>query len=79
MIIVGCDFHPSWEQVAWLDSETGETGEHKPVHSEGEAERFYGQLPAPALIGLEATGNCHWLQDRLAEMGHEVRWLVERP
>jgi len=72
MIIVGCDFHPSWEQVAWLDSETGETCEQKLVHGEGEAERFYRQLPAPALIGLEATGNCHWLQDRLAEMGHEV-------
>ena len=74
MIIVGCDFHPSWEQVAWLDTESGETAEQKLVHSAGEAERFYGQLPAPALIGLEATGNCHWLQDRLAEMGHEV-WI----
>ena len=74
MIIVGCDFHPSWEQVAWLDTESGETGEQKLVHSQGDAERFYGQLPAPALIGLEATGNCHWLQDRLAEMGHEV-WI----
>jgi transposase len=74
MIIVGCDFHPSWEQVAWLDTETGETGEQKLVHSEGDAERFYRQLPAPALVGLEATGNCHWLQDRLAEMGHEV-WI----
>jgi len=74
MIIVGCDFHPSWEQVAWLDSETGETGEQKLVHSEGEAERFYRRLAAPALIGLEATGNCHWLQDLLAEMGHEV-WI----
>jgi transposase len=74
MIIVGCDFHPSWEQVAWLDTETGETGEQKLVHSEGEAERFYRQLPPPALIGLEATGNCHWLQDRLREMGHEV-WI----
>ncbi len=74
MIIVGGDFHPSWEQVAWLDTESGETAEQKLVHSEGEAERFYGQLPAPALIGLEATGNCHWLQDRLAEMGHEV-WI----
>ena len=74
MIIVGCDFHPSWEQVAWLDTESGETGEQKLVHSEGAAERFYRQLPVPALIGLEATGNCHWLQDRLAEMGHEV-WI----
>ena len=74
MLIVGCDFHPSWEQVAWLDTESGETGAQKLVHSAGEAERFYRQLPVPALIGLEATGNCHWLQDRLAEMGHEV-WI----
>ena len=26
MMIIGCDFHPSWQQVAWLDTETGETG-----------------------------------------------------
>jgi len=74
MMIIGCDFHPNWEQVAWLDSETGETGERKLVHSEGEAERFYSRVAAPALVGLEATGNCHWLQDRLAELGHEV-WI----
>ena len=74
MMIVGCDFHPSWEQVCWLDTDTGETGEQKLVHSAGEAERFYGALPAPALIGLEATGNCHWLIDRLSELGHEV-WV----
>ena len=74
MIIVGCDFHPSWEQVSWLDSETGETGEAKLVHVVGEAQQFYRELPAPALIGLEATGNCHWLQDLLADLGHEV-WI----
>lgn len=74
MLIVGCDFHPSWEQVAWLDTETGETGEQKLVHANGEAQEFYRRLPGPALVGLEATGNCHWLQDLLAEMGHEV-WI----
>jgi transposase len=74
MLIVGCDFHPSWEQVAWLDTESGETGEQKLVHAAGEAQEFYGRLPRPALIGLEATGNGHWLQDLLAEMGHEV-WI----
>jgi len=74
MMIVGCDFHPSWEQVTWLDMETGETGEQKLVHSEGDAERFYRQLSAPALVGLEATGNCHWLTDLLDELGHEV-WV----
>jgi transposase len=74
MMIIGCDFHPSWQQVCWLDSETGETGERKLVHAEGEAERFYRQVPAPALVGMEATGNSHWLVDLLAEIGHEL-WV----
>jgi len=74
MLIVGCDFHPSWEQVAWLDTETGETGEQQLVHAQGEAQRFYRRLSVPALIGLEATGNCHWLVDLLRELGHEV-WV----
>ena len=37
MMIIGCDFHPSWQQIAWLDSETGETGEQKLVHGSGDA------------------------------------------
>lgn len=74
MIIVGCDFHPSWEQVSWLDTETGETGGQKLLHADGAAESFYRSLPAPALIGLEATGNCHWLIDLVSELGHEV-WV----
>jgi hypothetical protein len=57
--IQGCDFHPSWQQVSWLDTETGETGEQKLVQSAGDAERFYRQVPAPGLIVMEATGNCH--------------------
>ena len=74
MMIIGCDFHPSWQQVCWLDTETGETGERKLVHAEGDAERFYRSVTAPALIGMEATGNCHWLVDLLAEIGHEL-WV----
>src|SRR5256714_14861207 len=69
MMIIGCDFHPSWQQVSWLDTETGETGEQKLVQASGDAERFYRQVAAPALIGMEATGNCHWLVDLLAEFG----------
>ena len=74
MMIIGCDFHPSWQQVSWLDTETGETGEQKLVTAAGDAERFYRQVPGPALIGMEATGNCHWLVDLLAEIGHEL-WV----
>jgi len=44
------------------------------VHADGDADRFYRQLPAPALVGLEATGNCHWLVDLLGEIGPEL-WV----
>src|SRR5437763_3510760 len=74
MIIIGCDFHPSWQQIAWVDTETGETGEQKLVHADGEAERYYRQLSGPVRIGLESTGNCHWFVDMLTELGYEV-WI----
>ena len=72
MMIIGCDYHPSWQQIAWVDTETGETGERKLMHGDGEAERFYRQLAEPALVGMEATGNSHWFVDLAAEMGHQV-------
>src|SRR5213082_3592519 len=74
MMIIGCDFHPSWQQVAWLDTETGETGEQKLLHATGEAKRFYAQLPKPALIGMEATGNSQWFIELIEDLGHEI-WI----
>ena len=44
MKIVGCDFHPRWQQVAVFDAETGEITEHKLLNGDGEAERFYRSL-----------------------------------
>jgi transposase len=74
MMLIGCDFHPSWQQVCWLDTETGETEEKKLVHAAGDAERFYRQLPGPALIGMESTGNCQWFVEMVTAAGHEV-WI----
>jgi transposase len=74
MLIVGCDYHPQWQQVAWFDTESGETGEQKLVNGDGEAERWYRQLPVPSLVGLEATGNSQWFSDLLRQLGHEV-WI----
>jgi transposase len=74
MNIIGCDYHPSFQQIAWVDTETGEMQERKLTHGDGEAERFYRQLRGPVRVGLESTGNCHWFVDLLAEMGHEV-WI----
>ena len=74
MRIIGCDFHPSWQQVAWLDAATGETGEQKLMNGNGEAERFYRSLAEPALVGVEACGNSQWFVDLLQQLGHEV-WI----
>ncbi len=74
MLIVGCDFHPGWQQIAWLDTETGESGEQKLVHAAGEAKRFYEQLAAPVLVGMEATGNSQWFIELVEDLGHEI-WI----
>jgi transposase len=74
MTIVGCDFHPSWQQVAILEYSTGEMVERKLVHGNGEAERFYRSLPVPSLIGLESCGNSQWFVELLERLGHLV-WI----
>ena len=74
MMIIGCDFHPSWQQVSWLETETGECGERKLVHSGDEAKMFYQQLTAPVLIGMEATGNSQWFIELVEDLGHEI-WI----
>jgi transposase len=74
MIIIGCDFHASWQQISWWDKETGETADQKLVHATGEAQKVYQQLPAPSLIGMEATGNCQRFVEMVKAAGHEV-WI----
>ena len=44
MLLIGCDYHPSVQQIAWVDKDTGECGERRLIHSGGEAERFYREL-----------------------------------
>ncbi len=74
MMIIGCDFHPSWQQVSWVDSETGDCGERKLVHVTGDAQQFYRQLVAPVLIGMEATGNSQWFIELVEDLGHAI-WI----
>jgi len=77
MIIVGVDYHPSVQQVAFLDTETGETGERRLNHSDGEAERFYRDLQRRQVkvrVGIEATGHARWFERLLAELKFEL-WI----
>lgn len=74
MMIIGCDLHTRFQQIAMLDTETGEIVERRLEHGTGEAQQFYGALPAPVRVGIEATGYARWFERMLAEQGHEV-WI----
>lgn len=71
MMIIGCDFHPRFQQIAFLDQETGEYGERRLLHP-AEAEHFYRSLAGKRVrIGAEATGNWRWFRQLLDELGYE--------
>ncbi|MGC2279072.1 MAG: hypothetical protein WA603_03595 [Candidatus Acidiferrales bacterium] len=77
MMIIGVDYHPSFQQISFLDQETGECVDRELNHSEGEAERFYRELKqrgANVRVGMEATGHARWFERLLAELGIEV-WI----
>lgn len=74
MKIVGCDFHPRYQQIAMLDSETGELVERRIEHEGDTVREFYAALPSPARIGMEATGYAQWFHRLVAELGHEL-WV----
>ena len=44
MMIIGCDFHTRYQQIAMLDEATGELTERRLDHQNGEAEAFYRNL-----------------------------------
>jgi len=76
MIIIGCDYHPSFQQIAFVDTETGELQERRLQHRE-EAEKFYRDLAAQGRkvgVGMEASGHARWFERLLAELQCEL-WI----
>jgi hypothetical protein len=77
MIIIGVDYHPSDQYIAFVDTETGEYEERQLNHSAGEAEKFYRELATRGVsvrVGMEATGYSRWFERLLAELGMEL-WI----
>jgi transposase len=74
MLIIGCDFHPSGQQVFGIDNETGEVFADQWLDHSGKAvDEFYASLPPGAEVGVESTGNLLWFERRLAKYGHRMR------
>ena len=76
MIIIGCDYHPSFQQIAFVDTKTGELQELRLAHREA-AEKFYRDLAAGGgklRVGMEASGQARWFERLLAELQIEL-WI----
>jgi hypothetical protein len=77
VIIIGVDYHPSFQTIAFFVEETGEYAEQELNHSDGQAEKFYRELKQRRIrvrVGMEATGYSRWFERLLAELGFEV-WM----
>src|SRR5437762_7423480 len=74
MIIIGVDFHPEFQQIASVDTETGEFQEKRLAHRE-DAETFYRALAGQKVrVGMEASGHARWFERLLAELQFEL-WI----
>ena len=77
MMIIGVDYHPSFQAIAFCVEETGECGEQELSHSDGQAEKLYRDLQQRGIrvrVAMEATGYSRWFERLLAELGFEL-WI----
>jgi transposase len=77
MMLIGVDYHPSFQTIAFLIEETGECGEQDLNHRDGQAEKFYRDLKQRGIcvrVGMEATGYSRWFERLLAELDIEL-WI----
>ena len=76
MLIIGCDYHPGCQQIACVDTDTGELSEQRLAHRE-EGEAFYRDLKQQKLavrVGMESSGHSRWFERLLHELGFEL-WI----
>jgi hypothetical protein len=55
MLIIGCDYHPGFQQIALVDTDTGELSQRRLLHHE-EAEQFYRKLQEQGLKARAGDG-----------------------
>jgi len=72
MTLVGCDLHSRKQQVAVLDTTTGEVREQELAHDGDAVEQFYRGLSRPVTIGIETTGYTQWFHTLMHRLGHTV-------
>ena len=70
LCIIGCDYHPGFQQIGFVDTETGDCGEQRLEHCEG-AQKFYRDLATQGKkvrVGMEASGHARWFEQLLGKI-----------
>ena len=76
MLIIGCDYHPGFQQIAFVDTDTGELSERRLGHREP-GEEFYQELKqrnVAVRVGMDASGHARWFERLLTELNIEL-WI----
>src|SRR5258708_8602289 len=76
MIVIVCDYHPGFQQIAYVNTDTGDLSEERLGHKE-QAEQFYQGLRTRGLtvrVGMEASGHGRWFERFLNELQIEL-WI----
>ena len=76
LCIIGCDYHPGFQQIAFVDTETGDCGEQRLEHCEG-AQEIYRDLATQGKkvrVGMEASGHARWFERLLGGLNIEL-WM----
>ena len=76
MLIIGCDYHAGLQQIAFVDTDTGELSQERLAHRE-QAEQFYRELKQRGMtvrVGMESSGHSRWFERLLQELGFEL-WI----
>ena len=74
MIIIGVDYHPEFQQVASVNTETGDFREVR-LQNREQAEQFYRELSGLSTqvrIGMEASGHARWLERLFSELQFDL-------
>jgi transposase len=76
MIIIGADYHPGFQQIAFVDTER-ESCKNGGCCTVRNGEKFYRDLAAQGVkvrVGMEASGHARWFERLLAELQFEL-WV----
>jgi transposase len=76
MLIIGGDYHPSFQEIAFVDTQTGKCGERRLTHRE-EAEQFYRDLKqrtGAVRVVMESRGHVRWFERMLRDLQFEL-WI----